>query len=51
MIRSCRGTPNARRSTAEKIFAGAAAIGRDIHEKSNGNYYALDDDGRWRSVG
>jgi hypothetical protein len=28
-----------------------AATGRDLHEMSNGNCYALDDDGRWKSVG
>ena len=42
------------RENGEKIFLVRTtrdATGHDLHEMSNGNSYALDEDGRWRSVG
>ncbi len=41
------------REEGEKIYEVRAtkdANGRDIHEMSNGNRYALDMDRRWRSI-
>ncbi len=43
------------REYGEKVYfvrtARDPGTGREVHEMSNGNCYALDDDGRWTTVG